>query len=81
MLYRRFAYIQSRLLLRKQEELRELEGRLYLLDRDIAKWNPVLMQSHQKNVAKSREHTILLDTMEEKYKANGSYQAPFHAMD
>ena len=33
MVYRRFGFLQSRLLLEKQEELRELEGKLDRLDK------------------------------------------------
>lgn len=35
MIYRRFGYIQSRLLLEKQDELRMLEDKLDILDREM----------------------------------------------
>ncbi|PQE21152.1 Peptidase C14 caspase domain protein [Rutstroemia sp. NJR-2017a BVV2] len=69
MLYRRFGYLQSRILLHRQDELRELEEDLYNLDVVAAKQNPASLQSRDKCAVLNEEHTALIDTIENKYKA------------
>jgi hypothetical protein len=51
MLYRRFDYIQARLLLYKQDELRELEGELENLDAIDENEDPSLLRSREKDDA------------------------------
>jgi hypothetical protein len=74
MLYRRFGYLQSRILLRRQDELRELETELGMLDCDTAAEDSALLRSWEKGAAESLAHTELLDRIEAKYKAYGWYQ-------
>lgn len=45
MLYRRFGYLQSRVLSDKQDELRELEEELASLDADLAGKRPAFTQT------------------------------------
>jgi len=45
MLYRRFGFLQARVLLYKQDELRALENRLDRLDKFHAKKGPAILQS------------------------------------
>ncbi|PQE08214.1 Peptidase caspase domain protein [Rutstroemia sp. NJR-2017a WRK4] len=71
MLYRRFGYLQSRILLHRQDELRELEDKLARSDLAAAKRDPVLLQSREEGSVLNKEHTKLLNTIEEKYKAYG----------
>ena len=75
MLYRKFGYLQSRILLHRQDELRELEEDLYHLDVVAAKQNPASLQSRDKCAVLNEKHTELLDTIENKYKAYGWYHA------
>jgi hypothetical protein len=77
MLYRRFGYLQSRILLRRQDELRELETNLCRLDRKTAAKDPVYMMARDKCAAENKNHTALLDEIEEKYKAYGWYSAHY----
>jgi hypothetical protein len=47
MLYRRFGYLQSRLLLEKQDDLRRLEEELDRLDRRDFKKNDLILMTRQ----------------------------------
>jgi len=68
MLYRRFGYLQSRLLLEKQDDLRRLEEELDRLDRkDVRKNGQILMTRHSlgEDYFKSRQE--LMENIEKKY--------------
>jgi hypothetical protein len=76
MLYRRFGYLQSRILLHKQDELRVLEERLDRLDREDNK------DSETRRYLKSRDlddkrrggtRKALLETIETKFKEYGTH--------
>ena len=60
MIYRRFGFLHSRVLLNKQDELRLLEERLDDLDKIDAKDSARCLQSRQKDDARTdveREHS------------------------
>ncbi|KAH9219760.1 hypothetical protein DL95DRAFT_482877, partial [Leptodontidium sp. 2 PMI_412] len=67
MLYHRFTYLQSRLLLHKQDEIRELERKLDRMDKADATKAPEILKSRElddKNVGKRLE---LLSAIETKF--------------
>jgi hypothetical protein len=74
MLYRRFGYLQSRLLLHKQDELRALEEKLDLLDkRDDG--NPEtqrFLRSRDLDDKSGRPRKALLEAIETKFKEYGN---------
>ena len=60
MIYRRFGFLHSRILLNKQDELRLLEERLDDLDKIDAKDSALCLQSRQKDEVRTdieREHS------------------------
>ncbi|KAF7944035.1 hypothetical protein EAE96_010445 [Botrytis aclada] len=67
MLYRKFGFLQARLLLYKQDELRELECRLNHKDRYYGKHEPRLLQSLENYRATHEENRILMADLEKKY--------------
>jgi hypothetical protein len=71
MLYRRFDYIQTRLLLYKQDELRELEGELENLDAIDENEDPSLLRSREKDDALSGRRKKLIAVIEEKFNEYG----------
>jgi hypothetical protein len=68
MLYRRFGYLQARVLLDKQAELRELERDLEDLDSDHAETNPLWLRSRELDNVECERHKSLLREIEQKYK-------------
>jgi hypothetical protein len=72
MLYRRFGFLQARLLLARQDELRGLEERLDLLDEKQAEEKPRLLHSREDDDIKSGERKELLLEIEEKFKNYGN---------
>ncbi|KAF5871507.1 uncharacterized protein Bfra_008026 [Botrytis fragariae] len=68
MLYRRFGHLQARILLNKQDELRELEDRLAHIDRCYARRWPARLRSRDVCNAESNDLKGILEAVEEKYK-------------
>jgi hypothetical protein len=68
LLYRQFGYLQSRLLLYKQDELSELESKLDDLDEAVANEDPALNFSLRKQGARIGERIKLLQQTELKFK-------------
>jgi hypothetical protein len=71
LLYRRFGYLQARVLLNKQDQLRELEMTLDALDAFDAKHAPEGLRSREKDEATSDKRRDLLGRIEQKYKEYG----------
>lgn len=73
MLYRRFGYLQSRILLHKQDELRALEEQLDRLDRKDAADPKTrrLLQSRDLDDNSNSPRKSLLKTIETAYKEYG----------
>src|SRR3984885_8934419 len=79
MIYRRFGYLQARLLLEKQEELRRLEEDLDILDgREQERWkdahardNPLKSLKNGKK-DKASERRVLIRKIEKKFRGYGT---------
>lgn len=79
MIYRRFGYLQARLLLEKQEELRRLEEDLDILDsREQERWkdahardNPLKTLKNGKK-DKASERRVLIRKIEKKFRGYGT---------
>jgi hypothetical protein len=79
MIYRRFGYLQARLLLEKQEELRRLEEDLDILDsREQERWkdahardNPLKTLKNGKK-GKASERRVLVRKIEKKFRGYGT---------
>jgi hypothetical protein len=69
MLYRRFGFLQSRILLHKQDELRELEYHLDYIDRCDAETKPTRLRSRERDGNETRAE--LLEKIEHKFKEYG----------
>jgi hypothetical protein len=74
MLYRRFGYLQSRLLLHKQDELRALEEKLDLLDKrdNIDPETQRFLKSRDLDDKRGGPRKALLETIETKFKEYGN---------
>lgn len=72
MLYRRFGFLQSRLLLHKQDQLRELEKDLDRMDKYDQIENPSLLKSREKDDAVNGSREKLLCKVEDKFKEYGN---------
>jgi hypothetical protein len=70
-IYRRFGYLQSRLLLDKQEQLRLLEEKLEHLDLKIAKDDPGALCSRTLYGPNAVEHRKLITEIESAYCSYG----------
>ncbi|KAG4027176.1 hypothetical protein MFRU_032g00420 [Monilinia fructicola] len=68
MLYRRFGHLQARILLNKQDELRELESQLNHIDKVYAQRWPARLRSRDICNAECNDHRDVLLLIEEKYK-------------
>ncbi|KAH7348547.1 hypothetical protein BKA65DRAFT_605900 [Rhexocercosporidium sp. MPI-PUGE-AT-0058] len=68
MLYRRFGFLQARLLFYKQDELRELEARLDRIDRLDERRDKSLLSSRQKDDAYGSRRKMLLQEIDVKFK-------------
>ncbi|KAF8857177.1 hypothetical protein BDZ45DRAFT_744736 [Acephala macrosclerotiorum] len=66
MFYRRFGYLQTRLLLYKQDELRELEENLEDLDKNETDWT--LLCSRVRDEESSGKRQTLMVNIDQKYK-------------
>ena len=67
MLYRRFGYLQARLLLEKQDDLRRLESRLGLLDGDDEGKTDVLKTREYYDDEYMKERKSLMEVIEKKW--------------
>jgi hypothetical protein len=67
MLYRRFGFLQARLLLCKQDELRDLEERLDILDRIDDKKRPIILKCRDKDDSQHGERKKLFENIERKF--------------
>jgi hypothetical protein len=70
-LYRKFGFLQARILLNKQDELRELEKDLDRLDKVDQGKDPSLLKSREKDTATNGRRKKLLYDIEEKFKEYG----------
>ena len=70
-LYRKFGFLQARLLLNKQDELRELEKDLDRLDQVDQEKDPGLLKSREKDDATNGRRKKLLYDIEGKFKEYG----------
>jgi len=80
MLYRRFGYLQARLLLDRQDELRALELRLDRLDTTDANNKPDgpnMLRSRAYNAVTNPARKRLLDEIEAKFKDYGRFYSLF----
>jgi len=68
MLYRRLGFLQARILLNKQDELRELEKDLDRMDKVDQRKDPTLLKSREKDDAENGRRKKLLYEIEEKFK-------------
>jgi hypothetical protein len=73
MLYRKFGFLQARILLNKQDELRELEKDLDRLDKVDEGKDPNLLKSREKDDAVNGDRKKLLYEIEEKFKEYGYF--------
>jgi hypothetical protein len=75
MLYRRFGYLQSRILLHKQDELRALEERLDRLDQKDNEDEKTkrFLKSRDLDDKRNGPRKALLDTIETKFKEYGTF--------
>ncbi|KAF4624048.1 hypothetical protein G7Y89_g14125 [Cudoniella acicularis] len=68
MLYRRFGFLQARILLNKQDQLRELEKDLDRLDKLDSKKDSSILKSREKDDAGNGRRKKVLSEIEEKFK-------------
>jgi hypothetical protein len=73
MLYRRFGYLQSRVILNKQDQLRELEKRLDREDKDDALVDYQLLMCRDKDERENRPRVKLLADIEKCFKEYGDH--------
>jgi hypothetical protein len=71
MLYRRFGFLQARLLLYKQDELSRLEQKLDRMDRRHAREDPSLLESRQNDDILNGDRKTLFVEIEKKFKDYG----------
>jgi len=71
MLYRKFGFLQARILLHKQDELRELEKDLDRLDKVDQGKDPSLLKSREKDDATNGHRKKLLNDIERKFTEYG----------
>ena len=67
MLYRRFGFIQARILLEKQDEMRILEEKLDRMDQRIKDSDPTSLQTRDLTEEESRPRKELLNKIELKF--------------
>lgn len=71
MLYRRFGFLQARILLYKQDELRELESKLDKLDQWDEKTRPRMLKSRDRDDADDEARKELIGVITERFKEYG----------
>jgi hypothetical protein len=76
MLYRRFGYLQSRLILDKQEELRKLEESLDKMDRRHTDSDPFRLCSAKMKIDEfANERKSLMSEIETSFCSYGKYKS------
>jgi hypothetical protein len=80
-IYRRFGYLQARVLLDKQEELRILEKNLEKMDKDLLKDDDERLCTRDTVGADAKRHRELLSTIEEKLRSYGEHHLQPKKMD
>lgn len=78
MQYRRFGFLQARLLLYKQDELRVLESRLDHLDGCDETRQPDILRSREKDDGVSGKRKVLIAEINDKFKEYGKMFPVFH---
>ena len=73
MLYRRFGFLQARVLLNKQDELRNLEKKLDRMDLADQNNDFSVLRSREKDLASSDHRKNLLRDIEDKFKDYGKF--------
>ncbi|KAF4638059.1 hypothetical protein G7Y89_g19 [Cudoniella acicularis] len=76
MLYRRFGFLQARVLLHKQDQLRHLELKLDQVDKEDEEKQPKILKSRELDNADDEYRTNLLNDIEEKFKEYASFSQP-----
>ncbi len=76
MLYRRFGFLQTRLLLYKQDELRVLEEELDKLDKNDERDNGDILFSRVSDDRESGKRKTLMARIEDKFKEYSEYLLP-----
>jgi len=71
MIYRRFGYLQARLLLDKQDELRRLEERLGEMDEEATGLDHDELCTRDRRGKKANARKALLENVEEKFCSYG----------
>jgi hypothetical protein len=71
MLYRRFGFLQSRILLNKQGQLRDLEALLDRCDQEDAARDPKLLIDRERDEMDRRPRVRLLEEIEQRFKEYG----------
>lgn len=71
MLYRRFGFLQARLLLHKQDELRRMETLLDGIDKYDANNRPNLLKARERDDKESGHRKKLFDEIEQKFREYG----------
>ena len=72
MLYRRFGFVQARILLEKQDEMRILEEKLDRMDQRIKRTDPESLQTRDLDEEDSRPRKELLKKIEIKFCEYGN---------
>jgi hypothetical protein len=78
MIYRRFGYIQTRLLLEKQDELRVLEKKLDKYDSDVEKIRAANLMTRDLRPEDAIPRKELMDRLEKKFCDYGRF---YHKAD
>jgi hypothetical protein len=74
MLYRRFGYLQARLLLDKQDDLRRLEAKLDRLDKQVAQGDcPEDLSTRDLEPEDAQKRKILMDEIELRFCEYGEH--------
>ncbi len=76
MLYRRFGFLQSRVLLYKQDELRELEEQLDKMDQRDSKSRPKKLKSRERDDAENEDRRNLIQNITKAFQEYG--KSDFH---
>lgn len=67
MVFRRFGYVSSRLLLEMQDEMRQLESDLDIMDKQDVSANPTVLMTHDWPEAMKKRRSALLTQIRDKY--------------
>jgi len=77
MLYRRFGFLQARIILNKQDELRDLEKKLDRMDIADQRKDASILRSREKDSATNNRRKNLFCEVEEKFKEYGELASWF----